>query len=137
MHSSRLSPLLLSPPSSLPLSFQRTKKKRKRELFITGIFPARNLFFITVLNKFQKIAAGENYSHYSFILPCDGANARKASNTGTQMMWHLHLYTSVMRYVTTAHAFTSAGFLSLKQSVVTHLASHRVALIAHCAPGSH
>ena len=36
--------------------------------FITGIFPARNLFFITVLNKFQKLAAGENYSHYSFIL---------------------------------------------------------------------
>ena len=24
--------------------------------------------FITVLNKFQKLAAGENYSHYSFIL---------------------------------------------------------------------
>ena len=24
--------------------------------------------FITVLNKFQKIAARENYSHYSFIL---------------------------------------------------------------------
>ena len=57
--------LLLSPPSSLPLRFQRTKKK-ERGLFITGIFPARNLFFITVLNKFQKLAAGENYSHYSF-----------------------------------------------------------------------
>ena len=42
--------------------------KKKRELFITGIFPARNLFFITVLNKFQKLAARENYSHYSFIL---------------------------------------------------------------------
>ena len=42
--------------------------KRKRDLFITGIFPATNLFFITVLNKFQKVAAGENYSHYSFIL---------------------------------------------------------------------
>ena len=26
------------------------------------------IIFITVLNKFQKIAAGENYSHYSFIL---------------------------------------------------------------------
>ena len=49
--------LLPSPPPLL---------KEKRELFITGIFPARNLFFITVLNKFQKLAAGENYSHYSF-----------------------------------------------------------------------
>ena len=34
--------LLPSPPPLL--------KKKKRELFITGIFPARNLFFITVLN---------------------------------------------------------------------------------------
>ena len=34
----------------------------------TPVFPARNLFFITVLNKFQKLAAEENYSHYSFIL---------------------------------------------------------------------
>ena len=42
--------------------------KRKRDLFITGIFQAMNLFFITVLNKFQKLAARENYSHYSFIL---------------------------------------------------------------------
>ena len=52
--------LLPSPPPLL--------KKKKRELFITGIFPARNLFFITVLNKFQKIVAGVNYSHYTFIL---------------------------------------------------------------------
>ena len=58
--------LLLSPPSSL-LSLSSSKKK-KRELFITGIFPARNLFFITVLNKFQKLAAGENYCHYSFYI---------------------------------------------------------------------
>ena len=41
---------------------------KKKDLFITGIFPARNLFFITVLNKFQKLAARENYSHYSFKL---------------------------------------------------------------------
>ena len=34
-----------------------------QEYFRRGI-----LFFITVLNKFQKLAAGENYSHYSFIL---------------------------------------------------------------------
>ena len=57
-------PSLLPSPPPLPTH----KKKRKRDLFITGIFPARNLFFITVLNKFQKLAAGENYSHYSFIL---------------------------------------------------------------------
>ena len=59
--------LLLSPPSSLPLRFQRTKKKRGdfllQEYFRRGIY-----FLLTVLNKFQKIAAGENYSHYSFIL---------------------------------------------------------------------
>ena len=65
VHSSRFSPLLLSTPSSL-LSLSPSQKIR--ELFITGIFPARNLFFITVSNKFQKLAAGENYSHYSFIL---------------------------------------------------------------------
>ena len=38
-----------------------------------GPFNYRNIsgeefIFITVLNKFQKLAAGENYSHYSFIL---------------------------------------------------------------------
>ena len=43
-----------------------TKNKKERDLFITGIFPARELFFITVLNKIKKIAAGETYSHYSF-----------------------------------------------------------------------
>ena len=43
-------------------------KKKVRELFITGIFPAMNLFFITVLNKFRKVAAGENYSHYGYKL---------------------------------------------------------------------
>ena len=42
--------------------------KTKRDLFITGLFPARNLIFITVLNKFQKLAAGENYRRHSFIL---------------------------------------------------------------------
>ena len=41
---------------------------QKKDLFLTRIFPARNLFLITVLNKFQKLAAGENYSHYSFKL---------------------------------------------------------------------
>ena len=38
-----------------------------------GTFYYRNIsgeefFCITFLNKFQKLAAGENYSHYSFIL---------------------------------------------------------------------
>ena len=39
--------LLLSPPSSL---LSLSSKKRRKDLFITGLFPARNLFFITVLN---------------------------------------------------------------------------------------
>ena len=59
---SHLSSSLSLPPPSLP------HQEKERELFITGIFPATNFIFITVLNKFQKIAAGENYSHYSFIL---------------------------------------------------------------------
>ena len=54
------------PPSSL-LPPSHIQKKRGnfllQEYFRRGIY-----FFITVLNKFQKIAAGENYSHYSFIL---------------------------------------------------------------------
>ena len=47
------------------------QKKKERDLFITGIFPARNLFFITVLNKFQKLAAGVNYSalQFSTLIP--------------------------------------------------------------------
>ena len=39
--------LLLFPPSSLP---SNPSSKKRRELFITGIFLAMNLFFITVLN---------------------------------------------------------------------------------------
>ena len=54
--------------TSLANDFAVVRLETKMDLFITGIFPARNLFFITVLNKFQKLAAGENYSHYSFIL---------------------------------------------------------------------
>ena len=62
---------VLSPPplhSLLPSLPLLLLKKKERDLFITGIFPARNLFFITVSNKFQKIAASENYKRYSFIL---------------------------------------------------------------------
>ena len=47
---------------------QTPPKKKTREHLITGIFPARELFFITVLNYFRKIAAGENYRHYGYIL---------------------------------------------------------------------
>ena len=36
-------------PWQMVLTVVRLKKK-VRDLFITGIFPARNLFFITVLN---------------------------------------------------------------------------------------
>ena len=53
-------------PSLLPSPSRLLKKKE-------GTFYYRNIsgdefIFITVLNKFQKLAAGENYSHYSFIL---------------------------------------------------------------------
>ena len=54
--------------TSLANDFAVVRLGTKEGTFITGIFPARNLFFITVLNKFHKLAAGENYSHYSFIL---------------------------------------------------------------------
>ena len=47
-----------SSPLPPPFSPSPPLKKKERDLFITGIFPARNLFFITVLNKFRKIAAG-------------------------------------------------------------------------------
>ena len=53
---------------SLPPPLPALLPQKNRELFITGIFPARNLFFITTLNKIKKIAAGENYSHYRFML---------------------------------------------------------------------
>ena len=78
-------PLLLLPPSHT--------QKKERGLFITGIFPARNLFFITVLNKFQKIAAGENYSHYSFILiqKQKGCNCNDFVKDGIMMLVpHVH-----------------------------------------------
>ena len=49
--------------TSLANDFAVVRLETKEGTFITGIFPARKLFFITVLNKFQKLAAGENYSH--------------------------------------------------------------------------
>ena len=65
-------PLLLPPLLSSLLSPSHTQKREG--LFITGIFPARELFKITVFNYFHKIAAGWNYRHYCYIL------IRKQSN---------------------------------------------------------
>ena len=147
MHSSRLSPLLLSPPSSLPLPFQRTKK-RKRELFITGIFPAMNLFFITVFNKFQKIAAGENYSHYSFILiqkqkgcNCndfveDGTPPESAQLTELHLLrratqHHLsHLQPSRQRHLQCPHCLSP--LLSLPLTMLPHICSRHVQATILC-----
>ena len=58
-------PLLLPPLLSSLLSLPHPEKRQ-------GPFYYRNIsgdefIFITILNKFQKLAAGENYSHYSFI----------------------------------------------------------------------
>ena len=54
-------------PSLLPSSPSPPQKK-KEETFHYRSISGEEFIFITVLNKFQKIAAGENYSHYSFIL---------------------------------------------------------------------
>ena len=51
----------LPPPLSLPPPFSPSppqKKKKKRELFITGIFPARNLFLLQFKINSKKNAAG-------------------------------------------------------------------------------
>ena len=42
-------------------------KKKEGTLYYRNI-SGEEFIFITVLNKFQKLAAGENYSHYSLIL---------------------------------------------------------------------
>ena len=52
----------LLPPPSLP------HPEKRKETFYYRNISGDDYFFTTVLNKFQKIAAGENYSHYSFIL---------------------------------------------------------------------
>ena len=48
------SSLLFSPPSSLP----PTPRKKRGNIFITRIFPAREIFCITVLYEFREINAG-------------------------------------------------------------------------------
>ena len=57
--------LLFYPPSSL-LSLSSSKKKRR--LLLQEYFRRRIYFYNSFLKKFPKIAAGENYSHYSFKL---------------------------------------------------------------------
>ena len=52
--------------SSLLLSLPPLLKKKKRDLFIAGIFPARD-FLLQFINS-EKIAAAWNYRYYSFIL---------------------------------------------------------------------
>ena len=64
MHSSRFSPS----SSPLPPPFSPSPPQKKEETFYYRNISGEEFIFITVLNKFQKIAAGENYSHYSFIL---------------------------------------------------------------------
>ena len=55
------------PVSSLLPSPSRLLKKKEGTFYYRNI-SGDEFIFITVLNKFQKLAAGENYSHYSFIL---------------------------------------------------------------------
>ena len=45
-----------------------TKEKNEEGTFYYRNISGEGIFFITVLIKSKKIAAGENYSHYSFIL---------------------------------------------------------------------
>ena len=44
-----------------------TKEKNEEGTFYYRNISGEGIIFITVLNKIKKIAAGENYSHYSFI----------------------------------------------------------------------
>ena len=54
--------------TSLANDFAVVRLEKKRDLFITGIFPARNLFFLTILNKFQKLAAGGKLQSLQFYI---------------------------------------------------------------------
>ena len=58
---------LLDEKTSLANDFAVVRLKTKEGTLLQEYF-GRGIYFFTVLNKFQKIAAGENYSHYSFIL---------------------------------------------------------------------
>ena len=53
---------------SLANDFAVVRLETKEGPFYYRNISGEEFIFITVLNKFQKLAAGENYSHYSFIL---------------------------------------------------------------------
>ena len=61
-------PLLLPPPLSPPSSLPPTPRKKRGDFLLQEYFQRGIYFYYSFLNEFQKIAAGENYSHYSFIL---------------------------------------------------------------------
>ena len=54
--------------TSLANDFAVVRLKMKEGPFYYRNISGEEFIFITVLNKFQKLATGENYSHYSFIL---------------------------------------------------------------------
>ena len=54
--------------TSLANDFAIVRLETKEGTFYYRNISGEEFIFITVLNKFQKLAAGENYSHYSFIL---------------------------------------------------------------------
>ena len=54
--------------TSLANDFEVVRLETKEGPFYYRNISGEEFIFITVLNKFQKLAAGENYSHYSFIL---------------------------------------------------------------------
>ena len=54
--------------TSLANDFAVVRLETKEGTFYYRNISGEEFIFITVLNKFQKLAAGENYSHYSFIL---------------------------------------------------------------------
>ena len=54
--------------TSLANDFAVVRLETKEGPFYYRNISGEEFIFITVLNKFQKLAAGENYSHYSFTL---------------------------------------------------------------------
>ena len=54
--------------TSLANDFAVVRLETKKGPFYYRNISGEEFIFITVLNKFQKLAAGENYRRYSFIL---------------------------------------------------------------------
>ena len=52
--------------TSLANDFAVVRLETKEGTFYYRNISGEEFIFITVLNKFQKLAAGENYSHYSY-----------------------------------------------------------------------